>query len=223
MKRLTLFLIATFLATGSLLAQQAHDFRFEISAETGLVSVLSGPDLESISNAVVRFGFAPSKHFLLTLTFTKLEGELATDDILNEQFQVTYNDENSPDLKFRNAFLDDRTVDIKQYELGIVKEIPFGNKHWEGFVGVGVGLADSTADISWVGATEQNGDPASPTLSVEENNEFLTSVRAGARYLPVPWFAVQLNVKIVPIATLFDEDINTLEVNGGVLFRFGKF
>ena len=41
MKRLTLFLIATFLATGSLLAQQAHDFRFEISAESGLVSVLS--------------------------------------------------------------------------------------------------------------------------------------------------------------------------------------
>jgi hypothetical protein len=30
-------------------------------------------------------------------------------------------------------------------------------------------------------------------------------------------------MRIQPIGSVFGEDINTLEVNGGLVFRFGKF
>ena len=100
------------------------------------------------------------------------------------------------------------------------KAIPFNDKRWESYVGIGLGVQNAHTEVSWTGATEQNGLKAHPTLTQDDKNAFLTSVRGGLRYMPVSWVGVQLNLKVIPIAKIFNEDVNYLELNAGVFFHF---
>jgi hypothetical protein len=228
MKRIAVLATLVFLAAGAVYAQSESDpARFEVSVEKGLPSVLSGPELDEISNWVARFGWSPTKDFQLTASYTKWEALIAKDDILNEKFANQYNEQfaQAEQRVFRDAVLDQRDVEILMYEVGLTKFISLGSKRWESFIGIGIGISNSTADVTWTGAELRTGEPAVPvpSLHVEDNNAFMTAVRGGIRWIPVHWFAGEVNAKIVPIASIFDENINTLEVNAALVFRFGRF
>ena len=97
MKRVFALVTVLVLAVGASFAQsEAKEYRFEVSAEKGLPSVLSGPQIKDISNKVARVGFSPSHNFQLTLTYTKWDGLLARNDILNERFSEKINSNRSP-------------------------------------------------------------------------------------------------------------------------------
>ena len=228
MKRIVVLATLVFLAAGAALAQSESDpARFEVSVEKGLPSVLSGPELQDITNWVVRFGWSPTRNFQLTGSYTKWEAQIAKDGILNEKFANEYNQQfdQANQRVFREAVLDQRDLEIEMYEFGLTKFISLGSKHWDSFIGIGIGISNATADVTWTGAEMRTGGPAVPTpaLHVEDNNSFMTAVRGGIRFVPVHWFAAEINAKIVPISTIFDENFNTLEVNGALVFRLGRF
>jgi hypothetical protein len=228
MKRIAVLVTIVFLAAGAAFAQTEKDiYRFEVGVEKGLPSVLSGPDLKDISNGSVYFAWAPVRSFQLMASYTKWEGKIAADDILGEKFATEFNEQfpQSDQIVFRDATLDQRDFEIEFYELGIVKTIPLGGKHWECFIGIDIGITNAVADVTWTGAETRLGEPADPVPSwhAEDDNSFMTGVRGGVRWIPVGWFGVHVAAKMVPIASIFDENINTLEVNGGLIFRFAKF
>lgn len=224
MKRRLLLSIAGMLAASAVSAQtETKPLRFELSVESGLSSIISGPNIEDMSNFAGRFGFMPSENFQLTLLYEKLDGTLArNDDPLGGRFIAKYRRTVNSRTSFREALLDKRDVEYEQIELGIVKTIPLGGKKWESYMGIGVGSQKSTADVTWSGATRQ-GQPVTPALSDSANNEFFTSVRGGVRYVPLRWIAVQVNLRLVPIGKVLGEDYNSIELNGGLVFRFGSF
>ena len=228
MRRIAVLITLTLFAAGAALAQtEVEPRRFEIGVEKGLASVLNGPQLDGIDNWAVNFAWAPSKDFQLMGTYTHWEADLDKDDILAENFSVEYNQQfsQSEQRVFRDAVLDQRDLEIDWYEVGLVKSIPLGSKHWEAFIGIGIGITNAVADVTWTGAEMRTGGPAVPvpSLHVEDNSAFFTSVRGGVRWVPIPWIGVGVTAKMVPIASIFDENINTLEVNGNLTFRFGKF
>jgi hypothetical protein len=228
MRRIGVLVTLALIAGGATFAQsESEPARFEVSVEKGMPSVLSGPELDSIDNWVFRFGWAPTKDFQLTASYTKWEGELSKDGVFNESFAIEYNQqfEQADQRVFREAELDQRDFETEMFEFGLTKFIPLGSKHWESFIGIAIGLSYSTTDVTWTGAELRTGGPAVPvpSLHVEESNAFMTSVRGGVRWIPVRWFAVEVNAKLVPIASMFEENLNSLEVNGALVFRFGKF
>jgi len=230
MRRIAVLVTLVFLAAGAAVAQSSDEavpHRFEVSVEKGSASVLNGPKLKDVSNWVGRFSWAPTRDFLLTASYTKWEGLLSSNDVLNENFANIYNEqfEQAEQRVFRDAVLDQRDFEMEMYEFGLIKVIPLGSKHWESFIGIQVGISNATADVTWTGAEMRTGGPAVPvpSLHVEDNNSFMTSVRGGLRWIPIHWFAAEVNAKIVPIASIFDEDLNTLEVNAALSFRFGQF
>jgi len=233
MKRVTFSVAVMFLACGIALAQEAKPTRFEIYGGMGLPSVLSGPDLEDNSNYVFRFGFLPTEDFMLTLTYDHWDGDIASDDVLNSYFSNLYRDEVDNSVNFNKALLTGSTIELDQLELSIVKTIPLGeSKKWELFVGVGLGLQNATAAISWTGATVQDPndpqnlievDPIVPDEYLEDNDVVFFAVRGGASYVPLPWLALQADLRLLPVDEVFDQSLNTLELNFGLAFRFGKF
>ena len=235
MRRIAVLLTLVVFAAGAAFAQsEVEPRRFEASVEAGLPSVLNGPEMEEMDNFVVNFAWAPTKDFRLMVSYTKWEGLIDKDDILNENFATEYNQQfpQAEQRVFRDAVLDQRDIEIEWYEFGLIKPIPLGSKHWDSFIGLGIGITNSVADVTWTGAemrSDADGDgqpdPAVPvpSLHVEDDSAFFTSVRGGIRWLPLNWIAVQATAKLVPIASIFDENINTLEVNAGLVFRFGKF
>lgn len=226
MKRVVVIAIVALLVSGAAWAQtESKPLRFEVSAEKGLFSILSGPDISDTSNFAARFGYMPNPGFHLTLRYERVEGTLARDDdALGNDFIVKFRDTVNSGTNFQNAILDKRDIELKQLELGIVKTIPLSGKKWETYIGIGIGTSDTTADISWTGAVRSdNGQPTHPSLKVKSDKEFFTSVRGGVRYMPLRWVGAQLDVRLVPIGKMIDADFNSLEVNGGVVFRFGAF
>lgn len=226
MRRIPALVTIVFLAAGAAFAQSEGDvYRFEVSVEKGKASVLSGPDIKAISNGTARFGFSPTRNYQLTLSYTKWTGDIASDDILGEKFAIQYNKQfpQAQQRVFRDAVLDKRDIEIIMYEFGLVKTIPL-SKHWDSFIGIQIGFSDATADVNWKGAELRTGGPAVPVPSFhsEDDQSFMTSVRGGIRWVPVGWFGVQGSVKIAPIGTIFEENLNSLEVNVGLVFRFGK-
>lgn len=217
----TLCVIAVF-AAGHAAAQEAKTMRFELSAETGKPGVLSGPEVKDASNAVFRFGYFPTREFQLTLTYTKWDGIITSDDSLANDWAQDFNREQPPNqqVDFTDAILDDRDVQLEQLEIGIVKTIPAG-KHWEGFVGLGLGTQNAKASVSWRGPAIPPG--TNTDFDTEVTNEFLTSVRGGMRFVIVDWLALQANLKWVPIGKIFGKNYNGVELNGGIAFRFGRF
>jgi len=231
MKRVTFSMAVMFLACGLALAQEAKPTRFEIYGGTGLPSVLSGPDLEGNSNIVLRFGFMPTENFMLTLTYDHWDGNIASDDVLNSYFAEVYRDTVNSATDFNDALLTDSTMELDQLEVSLVKAIPLGeNKKWELFIGVGLGMQNATADVSWTGATkrlpdgsEVPADPELPDEALQDDGVVFFAVRGGASWLPLPWLALQTDLRLLPVNETFEESLNTLEVNFGVAFRFGKF
>jgi hypothetical protein len=152
--------------------------------------VLNGPELDSIDNWAVNFAWAPSKDFQLMATYTHWEADIAKDDVLNENFATEYNSqfEAADQRIFRDAVLDQRDLEIDWYEVGLVKTIPLGSKHWEAFIGIGIGITNSVADVTWTGAEMRTGGPAVPvpSLHIEDNNAFFTSVGEASVGFPFP-------------------------------------
>jgi hypothetical protein len=227
MRRIAVLFTLVLFAVGAAVAQtEVEPRRFELSVEKGLPSVLNGPQLDEISNWAISFAWAPTKDFQLHATYTKWDAQIAKDDVLTQDFATLYNEQfpQAEQRVFRDAVLDKRDLEMEWWEVGLIKSIPLGSKHWEGHIGIGVGITNSTADVTWTGAEMKTGGPAVPvpSLHIEDNNSFFTSVRGGVRFLPISWFAIQASAKLVPIASIFDENINTLEVNGGLVFRLGK-
>lgn len=241
MKTFAILCAAAFLSLGSVLAETQN--RFEVSAESGFPSIISGPDVKDISNAVGRFGFATNKEFQLTLTYAEWDGVLARDDSLGIDFSKEVNKERASDsqINFRDSRLDDRDISFRQIEFGVVKSIPIAGKHWESYIGLGLGVQRTEGTFSWRrcrqfqpppnerfcadgGFIPPVNDPeVKPEIEETKNNEFLTTVRGGVRYAFVDWFALQANLRWIPIAKMLDRNYNGLEVNGGIVFRFGKF
>ena len=193
--------------------------------------------MKDFSNGTVRFGWAPSKEFQLTLMFAKWEGELSPDDSMGQDFAKDINADRPPNsqINFRNAILDQNDVEFRQIELGVTRSIEITPKHWEAYVGLGAGLQNSKANFTWVGpCTAANTPPGCyspptndpdtvPVADVEVDDEFMISVRGGLRYSIVDWAGLHLNFRWIPIASMFDREYNGLELNLGVMFRFGKF
>lgn len=242
MKKLAILALFTVLTAGLALAETGN--RFEISAESGLASFLSGPEVKQFNNSEFRFGFYPSKEFEVTLTSIQWEGELGRRDSLAVDFSKDFNKGIRPPVEggehdcsprppcyqigFKNAKLgsgkNQRNIRLRQLELGVVKTIPLGVKHWEAFVGVGLGTQRSRAQFEWVGYEPTINNPnLVPKVKKIEKDEFLVAVRGGTRYMPLPWLGLQLNFRWIPIAKIFGRDYNGLELNGGLIFRFGKF
>jgi len=227
MRRIAVLFTLVLFAVGAAVAQtEVEPRRFELSVEKGLPSVLNGPQLDEISNLAISFAWAPTKDFQLHATYTKWDALIAKDDVLTQDFATLYNEQfpQAEQRVFRDAVLDKRDLEMEWWEVGLIKSIPLGSKHWEGHIGIAVGITNSTADVTWTGAEMKTGGPAVPvpSLHIEDNNSFFTSVRGGVRFLPISWFAIQASAKLVPIASIFDENINTLEVNAGLVFRLGK-
>jgi hypothetical protein len=210
--------------------------RFELTVQSGLESTLSGPDIDITSNIVGRFGFYPSSHFLITVTYEKWKSDVGSNSILGENFAQVYHDKIHSNLIFRDATLQNSTLDAEQWELGVQKVIPLGdNKHWQAYVLLGVGMQSNDAVIEYTGVTKRittgpnTGQivPLPPlTLDSElttEQGVFFVSVAGGARWLPAQWIALEVEFRIVPIDEVFNQALNTMELNFGVVFRFGKF
>lgn len=237
MKRFAVVVMITLAAFvgAAFAADEEGPMRFEFAAGTGWPTVLSGPDIQDQTNIVGRIGFYPSKHFMLTLTYDAWDAAIAEDDILNSVFAEEYRNSVHSNVNFNDALLDDATIDLTQWELGLVKTIALGeNKRFETYIGLGMGLQDATAEIQWKGATKRilqgpNAgqivpyDAELPPEMSEESNVFFVSVRGGMHWMPVRWFGLELDLRLVPIDSVFDQSLNTLELNAGVLFRFGKF
>lgn len=236
MKIFSTLVLITLLSAGVVLAEERH--RFELSGESGRASVLSGPGVKDFKNTDFRFGFAPNKEFQLTATYSSWDGQISTGDSLGQDFARDINKErpSNSQIIFRNTNLDENTIEFRQIEIGVVRSIEIDPKHWEGFVGLGIGVQDSTAKFTWRGPCRPPGqgptracyippanDPnARPKVNRTDKNEFLTTVRGGVRYSFIDWFGLQVNFKWVPIAKMFGRNYNGLELNAGLMFRFGK-
>ncbi len=117
----------------------------------------------------------------------------------------------------------------------MVKAIPLGDsKHFETYIGIAAGLQSATGQFQWTGATKRilqgpNAgqsvpvDAVLPTDYSEESGTFFIAVRGGVNWIPIKWLVLQCDLRIVPIDSVYEQSLNTLELNFGVGFRFGKF
>jgi hypothetical protein len=249
MRKVIILVLFALLAAGAVRADEK--MRFEVNVEIGAPSILSGPgmkgypdELWGIKSYSLRLGWAPSKEFQLNAGYSHWEGILQASDPMGQQFandfnktrpsnsQVTWSKTTCPggvpncsdaDKITTKATLDQRDMTFKQMEVGIVRTIALTEKHWEAFVGMSIGLQTSEGTFTWQNYTPPGNDPTVvPLVNAKRTDEFLLSVRGGGRYLFVDWFGLEGNLRWVPIAQMFNNNYNALELNFGAVFKFGK-
>jgi hypothetical protein len=249
MKKVVILVLLALLAAGAVLADEK--MRFEVNAEIGAPSILSGPAMKGypgeiwgIKSYSLRLGWAPTKEFQLNFGYSNWKGILQSTDPLGQQFQTDFNRERPSNSQVKwsktvcpggaancsdadkittKASLYDRDMQFEQYEFGLVRSIALSEKHWEAFVGMSVGLQTSKGYFTWQNYTPPPNDPTvKPVWDIKTTQEFMLTVRGGVRYMFFDSFGLEGNIRWIPIAQMFDTNYNGLELNFGAMYKFGK-